>query len=136
MQSFTSADSTINRTHTMQFMPSLHGNSNPQRGPSWLCQFSSYSWISSSSIYIPLPQLTTCIHLYCRDRKDEFLKASEHALFSCSVTDVFTQLNQCFDVIKKLECPHPEVVKRYMKRFSEVLYNIHLFIKHRWKKIQ
>lgn len=37
---------------------------------------------------------------------------------------MFTQLTQCFKVVSKLECPDPEILKRYMRRFAKTIVKV------------
>lgn len=54
-----------------------------------------------------------------RDEKCGFKKNSEHSLFSSSVVDVFTQINQSFSILKKLECSIKDSLDAYLKQFSQ-----------------
>ncbi|XP_031569082.1 protein unc-13 homolog B-like isoform X2 [Actinia tenebrosa] len=59
-----------------------------------------------------------------RDRKDGFLPSTQHSLFSNSVVDIFSCLNQNYEIIKKLECPDPNISNRYVIKFTMTVQKV------------
>lgn len=87
--------------------------------PTWFEPFV-MQWLNDMD-EVALKQVNTAFNC---DKVRGFPQSTEHTLFSCSVVDIFTQLTDCFTIISKLECPDPEVVKRYMKRFAKTIARV------------
>lgn len=87
--------------------------------PTWFEPFV-MQWLNDMD-EVSLKQVNTAFQC---DKVRGFPQSAEHTLFSCSVVDIFTQLTDCFAIICKLECPDPEIVKRYMKRFAKTIARV------------
>ncbi|CAF3821595.1 unnamed protein product [Rotaria sp. Silwood1] len=59
-----------------------------------------------------------------KDRQTGFQQTSEHCLFSSSVVDVFTTLNEYYRIIKTLEIHDSLVIEKYMQHFSVIISQV------------
>ncbi|XP_066021042.1 protein unc-13 homolog B [Pocillopora verrucosa] len=87
--------------------------------PSWFEPFVS-QWLTENDEV----SMEFMIGALDRDKRDGFPPSSPHTLFSNSVVDIFCSLNQSFEIVRKLDCPDPEIQTRYVIKFTMTVQNV------------